>query len=43
VHRHGSRYLAAWLIERVTDTPRDHRPLTVFLRRRYGVLEGLTS
>jgi carboxypeptidase Taq len=38
VYRQGSRYPAARLIERVTGSPPDHRPLVELLRRKYSVL-----
>jgi carboxypeptidase Taq len=41
VHRHGSRYPAARLIERATGSPPDHRPLVSALRRKYGELYHL--
>jgi carboxypeptidase Taq len=41
VHRQGQRYLAARLIERVTGSPPDHRPLVQGLRRKYGELYGV--
>jgi carboxypeptidase Taq len=41
VHRHGSRYSAAGLIERATGSPPDHRPLVEGLWRKYGELYGL--
>lgn len=41
VYRQGSRYRAAELIERVTGSPPDHRPLVRALRRKYGALHGV--
>jgi carboxypeptidase Taq len=41
VHRHGHRYLSAPLIEHVTGSPPDHRPLVRALRRKYGELYGV--
>jgi carboxypeptidase Taq len=41
VHREGSRYSAVRLIERVTGSPPDHRPLVERLRRNYERLYGL--
>ena len=38
IHRQGGRYSAARLIERVTGSPLDHRPLVQALRRKYGEL-----
>jgi carboxypeptidase Taq len=40
VYREGSRYSSVRLIERVTGSPPDHRPLVERLRRRYGELSG---
>jgi carboxypeptidase Taq len=40
VHRHGHRCRPATLIERVTGSPPDHRPLVHALRRKYGDLYG---
>jgi carboxypeptidase Taq len=41
VYKEGSRYSAVRLIERVTGSPPDHRPLVERLRRSYGELYGL--
>jgi carboxypeptidase Taq len=41
VYRQGGRYPAARLIERVTGSPPDHRPLLEGLRRKYGELYGI--
>jgi carboxypeptidase Taq len=41
VHRHGSRYPAARLIERATGAPPSPGPLLAFLERKYGELYGL--
>jgi carboxypeptidase Taq len=41
VHREGGRFHAAQLIQRITGSPPDHRPLVVTLRRKYGELYGL--
>jgi carboxypeptidase Taq len=41
VYQEGSRYSAVRLIERVTGSPPDHRPLVERLRRSYEVLYGL--
>jgi carboxypeptidase Taq len=38
VHRQGSRYSAARLIEHATGSPLDHQPLMHGLRRKYGQL-----
>jgi carboxypeptidase Taq len=41
VHRQGQRYRAADLVERVTGSRPDHRPLIDGLRRKYAELYGL--
>ncbi len=41
VHRPGSLYDGAELIERVTGSELDHRPLMRYLRGKYGPLYGL--
>jgi carboxypeptidase Taq len=41
VHRPGSRYPAARLIERATSSPPNPRPLVESLRRKYGALYGV--
>jgi carboxypeptidase Taq len=41
LHRQGGRYPAARLIERITGSPLDHRPLVQALRRKYGELYGM--
>lgn len=41
IHRHGQRYRAAELVERVTGSPPDHRPLIDGLRRKYAELYGI--
>jgi carboxypeptidase Taq len=41
IYRQGSRYPSARLIENVTGTPPDHRPLVEALRTRYGALYDL--
>jgi carboxypeptidase Taq len=41
VYQEGSRYSAVRLIERVTGSPPDHRPLVERLRRSYGELYRL--
>jgi carboxypeptidase Taq len=41
VYREGGRYSAVRLIERVTGSPPDHRPLVERLQRSYGELYGL--
>jgi carboxypeptidase Taq len=38
IHRQGSRYSSAQLIERVTGTPPSHQPFVDALRRKYGEL-----
>jgi carboxypeptidase Taq len=41
VHRQGSLYPAAQLIEYAVGAPPDHRPLIEALRRKYGELYGI--
>ncbi len=41
VYRHGGRYSARRLIERVTGSPPDHRPLIEGLRAKYAELYGM--
>jgi carboxypeptidase Taq len=41
VHRQGQRYRAADLVERVTGSRPDHRPLIDSLRRKYAELYGI--
>jgi carboxypeptidase Taq len=41
VHRQGGRYQAVQLLERVTGSPTDHRPLVAALQRKYGELYRL--
>lgn len=41
IHRHGRRYSAAQLVERVTGKPLSHRPLMEHLRGKFGPLYGL--
>jgi carboxypeptidase Taq len=41
VYRQGHRYSSAGLVEHVTGSPPDHRPLVKLLRRKYGELYGL--
>jgi carboxypeptidase Taq len=41
VHRQGQRYRPAALIERITGTKPDHRPLIEALRRKYAELYGI--
>jgi carboxypeptidase Taq len=41
IHRHGQRYRAADLVERVTGSRPDHRPLIDGLRRKYAELYGI--
>jgi carboxypeptidase Taq len=43
VHRQGSRYPAAELIERGTGSPPDHRPLVRALGRKYGELYSVRA
>ena len=41
VHRHGQRYRPAALIERVTGSRPDHRPLVAAMKHKYGELYGV--
>ena len=41
VHRHGSRYTPPALIEKVTGSPPDHRPLVDVLKSKYAEVYGL--
>jgi carboxypeptidase Taq len=41
VYRQGARYPSARLIEVVTGSPPDHRPLVGLLRAKYGELYGI--
>ena len=41
IHRHGRRYTAAQLVERVTGKPLSHAPLMAHLRGKLGPLYGL--
>jgi carboxypeptidase Taq len=41
IHRQGQRYRAADLVERVTGSRPDHRPLIDGLRRKYAELYGI--
>lgn len=41
IHRQGGRYPSARLVEVVTGSPPDHRPLVEALRARYGALYDL--
>jgi carboxypeptidase Taq len=41
IHRQGQRYRAANLVERVTGSRPDHRPLINGLRRKYAELYGI--
>ncbi len=41
IHRQGQRYRSAALIERVTGSRPDHRPLIDGLRRKYAELYGI--
>ncbi|MBX3415061.1 MAG: carboxypeptidase M32 [Pirellulales bacterium] len=43
IHRHGRRYSATQLVERVTGKPLSHRPLIAHLRGKFGPLYGLKS
>ena len=41
IHRHGKRYRAPELVERVTGKPLDHRPLMRHLKAKFGPLYGV--
>ncbi|MBX9788070.1 MAG: carboxypeptidase M32 [Pirellulales bacterium] len=41
IHRHGRRYSAADLVERVTGRPLSHEPLMRHFRRKFGPLYGM--
>jgi len=41
VYRQGQRYAPSQLIEHITGTPPDHRPLVRALHRTYGELYGI--
>jgi carboxypeptidase Taq len=41
VHRHGHRYRSAQLIEKVTGSAPDHRPLVAGLRQKFEEVYGL--
>jgi hypothetical protein len=41
VYRQGGRYPSVRLIETVTGSPPDHRPLVDALRAKYGALYDL--
>jgi carboxypeptidase Taq len=41
VYREGGRYPSARLIESVTGSPPDHRPLVRQLRQKYEALYGI--
>ncbi len=41
VHRHGSRYPAPLLIEKVTGSPPDHRPLVETLKAKFMEIYGI--
>lgn len=43
VYRHGRRFPADRLIEQVTGSPPDHRPLVRALRRKFGELYGIRA
>jgi carboxypeptidase Taq len=42
VHRQGQRFRSTRLVEHLTGSPVDHRPLLVALRRKYGELYHLS-
>jgi carboxypeptidase Taq len=41
IHKHGQRYRAADLAQRVTGSPPEYRPLVAALRGKYGELYGV--
>ena len=41
IHRHGKRYRAPELVERVTGKPLDHQPLMRHLKAKFGPLYGV--
>jgi carboxypeptidase Taq len=41
VHRHGQRYRAGELCQRITGKPLSHKPLLSYLRRKYAPLYGI--
>jgi len=41
IHRHGRRFRAGVLCQRVTGRPLDHQPLLRYLRGKYGPLYGI--
>ncbi|MBY0523711.1 MAG: carboxypeptidase M32 [Gemmataceae bacterium] len=41
VHRQGQRYHSAKLVEHITGSPPDHRPLVEALRRKYSEIYGI--
>jgi carboxypeptidase Taq len=41
IHRHGQRYTATELVQRVTGQPLSHEPLMKHLRGKFGALYGL--
>ncbi|MBL8827409.1 MAG: carboxypeptidase M32 [Planctomycetaceae bacterium] len=42
IHRHGQRYTATELVQRVTGRPLSHAPLMKHLRDKFGALYGLS-
>ena len=41
IHRHGNRFRASQLVEKVTGTPLDHRALMAHLKAKFGRLYGV--
>jgi carboxypeptidase Taq len=41
IHRHGQRYRAGELCQRITGKPLSHKPLLGYLRSKYGPLYGI--
>jgi carboxypeptidase Taq len=41
IHKHGQRYRAGALCERVTGKPLSHKPLLAYLRAKYAPLYGI--
>ena len=43
IHRHGQRYTASQLVERITGRPLSHEPLLAHLRGKLAPLYGLAN
>jgi len=41
IHRHGQRYRANVLCERITGRPLSHKPFIEYLRSKYAPLYGI--